>query len=288
MQVHSFLVQGTGAALAAHLSRLPSQLDALVLFSLGADHATLLQAVKENSNALSASKKNDNVYLTETYGILGFDADLDSVIELMEKGRGSEYGYVGGSGGQGCLVVGYTGGVLAGHDGTPPAESTSCMVIADQSKAWQQVQSQAPLHYGGITKACWRVNEKGTLESVPYFWIADKESSVGVSIFAGDADAGEVTKSLLQMIPSGREATGSIGLFPCFTRGVNQYGAENVESESISRSVPNARVYGMFAHGELGPQDFVGFAEGPNKIACTQHSMTSILAVHTSSVTGSK
>ena len=41
------------------------------------------------------------------------------------------------------------------------------------------------------------------------------------------------------------------------------------------------RIYGMFAHGELGPSEFAGFANTPTVVAHEQHSMTSILAVHT-------
>jgi hypothetical protein len=77
-----------------------------------------------------------------------------------------------------------------------------------------------------------------------------------------------------------------MGLFPCFTRGVNQYGRENVESSQVVQALPQARVYGKFAHGELGPAAFAGFpprstsAKG-SPTPCTQHSMTSILALHT-------
>jgi hypothetical protein len=41
------------------------------------------------------------------------------------------------------------------------------------------------------------------------------------------------------------------------------------------------RVFGMFAHGELGPSSFADFVSDPNSISCTQHRMTSILAIHT-------
>ena len=58
--------------------------------------------------------------------------------------------------------------------------------------------------------------------------------------------------------------------------------------EVLGKARPDAeatRVYGMFAHGELGPETFSGFVDAPAEdkasVACTQHSMTSILAVHT-------
>jgi hypothetical protein len=77
-----------------------------------------------------------------------------------------------------------------------------------------------------------------------------------------------------------------VGLFPCFTRWVNQYGKENVESSQVVQELPQARVYGMFAHGELGPVAFAGFPLRPTSatlspIPCTQHSMTSTPTIHT-------
>ena len=45
------------------------------------------------------------------------------------------------------------------------------------------------------------------------------------------------------------------------------------------------RIYGMFAHGELGPAEFSGFTREPTSVAHRQHSMTSILAVHTEAAT---
>ena len=55
-----------------------------------------------------------------------------------------------------------------------------------------------------------------------------------------------------------------------------------VETGAIGEVMPGLRMYGMFAHGELGPSSFKGFsttAAGP--VASEQHSMTSILAIHT-------
>jgi len=276
MLVKSFLLQGTGAGIAKRLARSFSKPpDALVLFSLGADHSILTKAVQQNN-----IKDCPAIYLTETYGILGFDEQIGKNVELLEKGRGSEYGCVGGSGGQGCLAVGFFGGAVAGSTADFPDKASACMVIADQSGAWEKIQHQAPLHYGGITKECWKVAPGGKLEAVPYFWVADVSSEpIGVSTFTGDAS--EAVTKLLEKMPEGREPSGAVGLFPCFTRGINEYGAENVEPDAISRTLENPRIYGMFAHGELGPKSFLGFASNPNHISCVQHSMTSILTMHT-------
>lgn len=137
MQVHSFLVQGAGAAaaVASRLSRLcaSTQLDCLVIFSLGGNHAALLDAVQ---TARPAEGSACPVYLTETYGILGFDEETQRNVELMEKGRRSEYGFVGGSGGQGVLVAGFSDGAIAGHSvlgADASLSSAPSMVIADGS-----------------------------------------------------------------------------------------------------------------------------------------------------------
>jgi len=275
MRVTSFLVPGDGTAVASSLAPLASKaLNALLLLSLGADHAKLTQAV---------ASFDCPVYLTETYGIIGYDAAAQRSIELMEKGRGSEYGFRGGSGGQGCLVIAYSEGARAGHTADFPTDASSLLVLADTSKAFAKVAASAPLHYGGITKEAFVLTSDGAKEQVPFFWVASQAGSspVGVSTFTGEA--GSAAQSLLDMAPSGY-APDAVGLFPCFTRGVNQYGAENVETDAIRAVLDSAaapRIYGMFAHGELGPSSYSGFSSDVQSLAHEQHSMTSILAVHT-------
>lgn len=287
MLVRSFLVQGAAAS-AGVASKLaswnPSSLDGLILMSLGMDHNALVQTVRGNGSISCP------VFLTETYGIIGFDEGVGKNVELMEKGRGTEYGFRGGSGGCGCLAIGYSGGAVLGSKGDCyPPNASSLMVIADQSGAWKTDGGSAPLHYGGITKTTWRLEDDGGLTQVPYFWVADEEAaSTGVSTFTGEA--GAATSALLAKLPPGRAASGAVGLFPCFSRGVNQYGEEHVEPTAIGATVtstttgtPATRVYGMFAHGELGPTEFSDFTtyEGSDSIPCTQHSGASILSIHT-------
>jgi hypothetical protein len=51
-----------------------------------------------------------------------------------------------------------------------------------------------------------------------------------------------------------------------------------VEVDAIGKVMVGVRMYGMFAHGELGPSSYSGFASsaaGP--VPSEQHSMTSIL-----------
>jgi len=282
MRIHSFLIRGDGSSLSSKLNSFTSlSLNALAFFSLGIDHSKIIECALK-------FKTKCPVYLTETYGIIGYDEELQQNIELMEKGRGSEYGFRGGSGGQGCLVVGVTDAVTGHSDLKIPGKTSSLMVIADTSKTFERDYSSStiPLHYGGIAKEAWIVSSNSSLERVPYFWIANQDESmpIGVSAFKGDASS--ATKELLLKKPSGFK-TDCIGLFPCFSRGINQYNAENVESQAITSVLDindgaPTRIYGMFAHGELGPSNnFYGFVNDENDIKCEQYGMTSILSIHT-------
>lgn len=78
MRIQSFLIQGAGSALAGKLGTMlsgpPQQpLQALVLLSLGVDHVFILDTVQRNQAALL--RDNTAIYLSETYGILGFDEE---------------------------------------------------------------------------------------------------------------------------------------------------------------------------------------------------------------------
>jgi len=278
MRVDTVLVREASSLAGRIKSVAPASaaLNALVLMSLGLEHRQLL-------NAVSEAGVQCPVYVTETYGILGYDEGAGRNVELMEKGRGSEYGFVGGSGGQGCLVLAYSGGAAAGHTAAWPADAASMMVVADGSGAFAAAAASAPLHYGGITKEAW-VLSGGALQPVPFFWVASVAGGaapVGVTTFTGEA--GEAALGLLEQAPG---PVSAVGLFPCFTRGVNKYDAEDVETAAIAQVVgASRRMYGMFAHGELGPSRFSGFdsAAPAGGVPSEQHSMTSILALHTHS-----
>jgi len=278
MRVDSVLVREASSLAGRIKSVAPASaaLNALVLMSLGLEHRQLL-------NAVSEAGVQCPVYVTETYGILGYDEGAGRNVELMEKGRGSEYGFVGGSGGQGCLVLAYSGGAAAGHTAAWPADAASMMVVADGSGAFAAAAASAPLHYGGITKEAWVLSD-GALQPVPFFWVAGVAGGaapVGVTTFTGEA--GEAALGLLEQAPG---PVSAVGLFPCFTRGVNKYDAEDVETAAIAQVVgASRRMYGMFAHGELGPSRFSGFdsAAPAGGVPSEQHSMTSILALHTHS-----
>eukprot|EP00747_Dinoflagellata_sp_TGD_P210051 gnl/TRDRNA2_/TRDRNA2_83384_c0_seq2.p1 gnl/TRDRNA2_/TRDRNA2_83384_c0~~gnl/TRDRNA2_/TRDRNA2_83384_c0_seq2.p1 ORF type:complete len:204 (+),score=34.51 gnl/TRDRNA2_/TRDRNA2_83384_c0_seq2:702-1313(+) len=201
----------------------------------------------------------------------------------MEKGRGVEYGCRGGDGGQGAVIAAYAGGSFkAAHDVFPEGAS-SIMVVSDSPESFSKVKDSAPaVYYGGITKRAY-VLEGATFSPIPQFFVAtlSKADPVGIAAFTGDA--GEATTGLLNKMPEDHQASGSVALFPCFTRGINEYGRNDVEPAAISAKMPGCRIFGMFAHGELGPSSFAGFSPpAAAKQECTQHSMTSIIALYTS------
>jgi hypothetical protein len=145
---------------------------------------------------------------------------------------------------------------------------------------------------GGVANPFGKARWRGIFGRSSVFWVGESAASgsrTGVKTFTEEAE--EATKALLENIPEGFKATGHVGLFPCFTRGVNQYGKENIETAAIQAALESQapkiplRSYGMFAHGELGPSTFSGFPSKSNQaVECEQHSMSSILSIHTSTV----
>ena len=59
----------------------------------------------------------------------------------------------------------------AGHTADFPEEASSLMVVASGDDSWSKDKAKAPVHYGGITKQCWRVKMEGDtfLDEVTYF-----------------------------------------------------------------------------------------------------------------------
>lgn len=191
MILDTYLLQGSNAAaLSKSLSQTfeKPNLSGLSIFSLGVENPIVLDALKSASNE---SNLKFPVYLCDSYGIIGYEQSLGRNIELMEKGRGQEYGFRGGSGGEGCLVTAFGDGAVLGHDTKFPSNAATLMVVADTSGQWGEVASKAPVHYGGVTKQIWKVKEgSDQLEQVPYVWVAAKEKNgqpTGISTFTGDA-----------------------------------------------------------------------------------------------------
>ncbi len=193
-------------------------------------------------------------------------------------------------------MLAYSGGDVSVGDGPTFAPASSMLVVADGSGAFKADAAGAPcVHFGGITKEAWAVRDPSgepSLSRVPYFWVAAAPTAPPTAVRAFKGEAGEAASTLLTSLQNHPRTASAgtlrtAGLFPCFTRGVNKYGAENVESDAVSRVMPrDARLYGMFAHGELGPTStdedggVVAGGGGDAKVACTQHGGTTILAIH--------
>ena len=140
-----------------------SSLDSVLLFSLGANHDALLAAVTGCAIACP-------VYLSEAYGILGYEEEGGRNLELMEKGRGSEYGCRGGDGGQGVVVVAYRGGGMrASHEKVP--DSSSVLVLSDNTNLDSVLEDLSCLYYGGVTKANYVLSD-GKFEKVANILVA--------------------------------------------------------------------------------------------------------------------
>jgi len=181
------------------------------------------------------------------------------------------------------VAVLFSSGAVAAHgDVIFPEELASMMVIEDTGNEFTSSSTVKPVHYGGVSKENYVFGENGELERTPFFWVGSKEQDlpVGISTFTGEADA--ACAKLMGQISDGYTLSGDVGLFPCYTRGFNLYGKEDVESSAIAKTMTeaNARIYGMFAHGELGPSQFSGFADKAGKVPCEKHSGTSILSMH--------
>lgn len=257
------------APLAAHFD-----LTCLTFFSLGVPAETIA-AVAGGSLGIHGVCP---VYIADCYGIVGWDAAAGANVELMEKGRGSEFGCVGGNGGEGVVVVAFRGDGYApscGNDALPADRSLHMVVTANGSEQTQEAPGAA---YGGLAKACWRLEHSGDLASVPRFAVS--APSAVVTSFTGDAS--EAAAAAVQALPEAASPALAAGYFPCFCRGVNKYGEDGVEPAAFA-AVPglaDVRLFGMFAHGELGPP--VGgpvlTSEGATKAEL--HSMTSILALY--------
>jgi hypothetical protein len=226
------------------------------------------------------------VFVADCYGILGFSAEQNRNLELMEAGRGTEYGGVGGGGGQGVVAVIFSGGFAATVDAFPAESAAVHMAVAASGSSINTFLSKnaTAAYYGGLAKATFRYDpQKQEFGKTPYFFVsalAEPDGAVGTTSFTSDAKGS--VRGLLDSAPAG-SAFDAVALFPCFMRGKNEYGANNVEPDAVSELLLGVPVYGMFCHGELGPSRCLGFAGSsfPQK-DCRQHSMTTIVAVHAS------
>lgn len=216
------------------------------------------------------------VFIADCYGIIGWDAVAAANIELMEEGRGKEYGGIGGKGGKGVVVVAFRGNAhvpVTASEGSLPASCGAHMVVT--AAGLPSAAPTAGVVYGGVAKACYKLERSGDLVSVPQFAVST--SHAVISSFADDA--GQAASAALKAM---RKEPKVGGYFPCFMRGINQYGKDGVEPSAFAERGLNVRLFGMFAHGELGPPKGCPIVCGLETPAVTAelHSMTSVLALY--------
>jgi hypothetical protein len=252
--------------------------DAVVLFSLGVQPETLTAFAK-------TAPAETPVLLADCYGILGFSKQHGRNLELMEAGRGQEYGGVGGDGGQGVVAVVFSGGFEASTDSLPTSATSHLAVATSASGATALLvkHGTAP-YYGGVAKATYRYSPpSGGFDPMPRFFISSTPTpagAVGTTSFTDDAKT--AAAELLDQLPPGHRVE-AVALMPCFMRGKNLYGRNDVEPDALAELLPGVAIFGMFCHGELGPKRCLGFdSTGNPGQSCRTHSMTSIVAVHTS------
>mmetsp|Transcript_61373 Transcript_61373/g.146209 ORF Transcript_61373/g.146209 Transcript_61373/m.146209 type:complete len:371 (-) Transcript_61373:187-1299(-) len=273
--IETFLVQGdvnvaklsmACAPLANHFD-----LDGIVFFTLGVSPETVASVA---GGALGLHGVCP-VFIADSYGIVGWDKAAKANVELMEEGRGSEYGCVGGKGGKGVVVAAFRGGHIPSEEKLPENCGVHMMVTADGKPEHQPSGGSV---YGGVAKACYKLEHSGDLVSVPGFAVSTPNGVV--TSFAGEAS--DAAKAAVGAIPDSA-APATAGYFPCFCRGVNKYGEDNVEPAAFaSNGMSEVPLFGMFAHGELGPpqgEPVVSASESkPSEVE--MHSSTSVLALY--------
>ena len=233
----------------------------LLLLSLGHPPAAFETAARSAPEGVT-------VLLADCYGVLGTAPD-GGTRELMEAGRGREYGGVGGSGGSGVVAVALSGARADAPDAAGPAH----LVIAAHGRPRP---AGAPC-LGGVAKATWRWDAAaGRFAATEGLHIAlPPELRVAATAFTGEPEP--ALRALLEAVPPGCVPE-ALALFPCFMRGVNRYGRDGVEPETAARLAPGVPLFGMFCHGELGPPAGRALEPDPGT-PCVLHSMTTVAAV---------
>jgi len=282
--VETFIIQGDVdvAKLSMKCAGISGYMDlsTIVFFSLGVSEQTIASAAGGALGLHGACP----VFMVDCYGIVGFDEKEGKNIELMEEGRGKEYGGVGGKGGKGVVVVAFRGPAYkATIDQQQVTEAgESHMLVCNGGAAYEPAKEGAV--YGGMAKKCFVMDSNtGTVREISSFAVSGAVTSA-VSTFAGDAAA--AAKAAVASMPQEAKEVKSAGYFPCYMRGVNKYGTDGVEcAEFAENGMDNIRLFGMFAHGELGPPEgsvLVGGADVGGSIEQTplsKHSMVSVLAL---------
>eukprot|EP00929_Paragymnodinium_shiwhaense_P042139 TRINITY_DN21857_c0_g1_i2.p1 TRINITY_DN21857_c0_g1~~TRINITY_DN21857_c0_g1_i2.p1 ORF type:complete len:418 (+),score=83.55 TRINITY_DN21857_c0_g1_i2:51-1256(+) len=280
--IETFLVEGpvdeSKLSIACAELAMYMDLTGVAFFTLGVD-PKIISAVAGGALGLHGVCP---IYVADCYGIIGWDKKQGKNVELMEKGRGTEYGMAGGQGGEGVVVVAFRGdGFAPNADANLPDGSALHMVVAGhESKALSGGTSGVA--YGGAAKTCYKLEHSGDLVEVPRFAIsANQASSPTVVSSFQDGDAGDAAEAALKAL-SGKPTAAAY--FPCFCRGFNKYGENGVEPDAFAKKgLDGVKLFGMFAHGELGPpldKPVLCTADSPAAATAESHSSTSILALY--------
>lgn len=223
------------------------------------------------------------VYIADCYGIIGWDKAAKKNVELMGKGVGSEFGHAGGQGGEGVVVVAFRGDGFAptSEEASLPEGSALHMVVSASSEKLSGGASGVA--YGGVAKKCYRLEHSGDLQEVPRFAVSASSSASPTVVSAFQGDAGEAAEAALKEFSAAPEITAA-GYFPCFCRGFNKYGEDGAEPAAFAaKGLEGVKLFGMFAHGELGPVADKPVLCSPDAVPAATaetHSMTSILALY--------
>ncbi|HEB78385.1 MAG TPA: hypothetical protein ENI90_07660 [Methylothermaceae bacterium] len=212
--------------------------------------------------------KEATILLADCYGILGTEAATGRNREFMEQGRGQEYGGVGGNGGRGVTAAAIAGAVT---DEAGPAPTN--LIIAAHGKP----RPQGSPCFGGVAKATWRWDREAD-RFVPTAGLRiglPPDIKVGLRVFSGEPDP--ALAELREAMPPDHRLA-AVALFPCYMRGINYYGRDDVEPEAVARLLPGVPVFGMFCHGELGPPQQISGYDLGKASACSQHSMVTVAA----------
>lgn len=282
--VETFIIQGDVdvAQLSMKCAGIAGYMDlsTIVFFSLGVSEQTIASAAGGALGLHGACP----VFMVDCYGIVGYDEKEGKNIELMEEGRGKEYGGIGGKGGKGVVVVAFRGPAYKATIDQPQVTEAgeSHMLVCNGGAAYEPAKEGAV--YGGMAKKCFVMDSNtGRVREISSFAVSGAVTSA-VSTFAGDAAA--AAKVAVASMPQEAKEVKSAGYFPCYMRGINKYGTDGVEcAEFAENGMDNIRLFGMFAHGELGPPEgsvLVGGADVGGSIEQTplsKHSMVSILAL---------
>lgn len=244
--IETFLFKGPvdASALAIKCAPLANffDLECVTFFCLGVDPAAIASVA---GGALGLHGVCP-VYIADCKGIVGWDAAIGANVEMLDAS-------LGGSGGPGVVVAAFRGGchqpssLDEGEQGQLPSGRALHMVVRSRGKPNNPTSGVV---YGGIAKACYRLEHSGDLVKVAQFAVSTPFAVL--STFERRA-AGEAASSSVKLLPPVAYPPIAAGYFSCPSRGVNKYGKDGVEPAAFAEhGLAGVPLFGMFAEA-LGP-----------------------------------